>query len=115
MRSKKTLVAGVVVSNLQNPLSSEAVVDIEEELTQFLANSRYDRTGEENILKEFTPRRVDGIIAGILSRHALSAQSGPSRYRAGDSACGQYNMSGRYHRKSYEKALADAGISVART
>ncbi|WP_246681254.1 LacI family DNA-binding transcriptional regulator [Mesorhizobium sp. B2-6-1] len=72
MRSKKTLVIGVVVPNFQNPLSSEAVVGIEEELTrlgytQFLANSRYDRAREENILKEFARRRVDGIIA-ILSR-----------------------------------------------
>jgi LacI family transcriptional regulator len=68
MRSRKTLVIGVVVPNLQNPLSSEAVVGIEEELTrlgytQFLANSRYDRAREENIFKEFVRRRVDGIIA----------------------------------------------------
>jgi LacI family transcriptional regulator len=72
MRSKKTLVIGVVVPNLQNPLSSEAVVGIEEELTrlgytQFLANSRYDRAREESTIKEFARRRVDGIIA-ILGR-----------------------------------------------
>lgn len=72
MRSNKTGVIGVVVPNLQNPLSSEAIVGIEEELTrlgytQFLANSRYDRLREEKILKEFSRRRVDGIIA-ILDR-----------------------------------------------
>ena len=72
MRTKKTRVIGVIVPNLQNPLSSEAVVGVEEELTrlgytQFLANSRYDRLREGGILEEFSRRRVDGIIA-ILGR-----------------------------------------------
>jgi LacI family transcriptional regulator len=72
MRSKKTRVIGVLVPNLQNPLSSASVIGVEEELTrlgytQFLANSRYDRTREENIINEFARRRVDGIIA-ILAR-----------------------------------------------
>ncbi|GLK72369.1 LacI family DNA-binding transcriptional regulator [Ancylobacter dichloromethanicus] len=72
MRSKKTHVIGVIVPDLRNPLSSEAAAGVEEELTQqgysfFLANSRYERGREENILNEFARRRVDGIIA-ILAR-----------------------------------------------
>lgn len=72
MRSKKTHVIGVIVPDLRNPLSSEAVAGVEEELTHqgytfFLANSRYERGREENIINEFSRRRVDGIIA-ILAR-----------------------------------------------
>ncbi|MCS0495668.1 LacI family DNA-binding transcriptional regulator [Ancylobacter mangrovi] len=72
MRAKKTHVIGVIVPDLRNPLSSEAVAGLEEELTQqgytfFLANSRYERGREENIINEFARRRVDGIIA-ILAR-----------------------------------------------
>lgn len=72
MRSKKTHVVGVIVPDLRNPLSSEAVAGVEEELTQqgytfFLANSRYERGREENIIAEFSRRRVDGVIA-ILAR-----------------------------------------------
>lgn len=72
MRSKKTHVLGVIVPDLRNPLSSEAVAGVEEELTRqgytfFLANSRYEREREENIINEFARRRVDGIIA-ILAR-----------------------------------------------
>lgn len=72
MRSKKTHVIGVIVPDLRNPLSSEAVTGVEEELTQqgytfFLANSRYERGREENIVNEFARRRVDGVIA-ILAR-----------------------------------------------
>lgn len=72
MRSKKTGVIGVVVPDLHNPLSSASVIGVEEELTrarftQFVANSRYDRTREASVLDEFARRRVDGIIA-ILAR-----------------------------------------------
>jgi len=72
MRSKKTHVIGVIVPDLRNPLSSEAVTGVEEELTRqgytfFLANSRYDRERETKVFEEFVRRRVDGVIA-ILAR-----------------------------------------------
>lgn len=71
-RSKKTHVIGVIVPDLRHPLSSEAVAGVEEEITRqgytfFLANSRYERGREENIINEFARRRVDGVIA-ILAR-----------------------------------------------
>lgn len=70
MRMGRTMTIGVVIPDVQNPLSYAAVSGLEEALAErgytiFLANSRYDEKKEALILQEFVQRRVDGIIATL--------------------------------------------------
>jgi LacI family transcriptional regulator len=70
LRSRQSRVVGVVLPDIQNPLTAAAVTGLEPVLlragyTLFLANSHSDRERESQILEEFKRRRVDGVIAMV--------------------------------------------------
>ncbi|QJP16044.1 LacI family transcriptional regulator [Starkeya sp. ORNL1] len=70
LRSKQSRVIGVILPDIQNPLTAAAVTGLEPVLaragyTLFLANSHSDRERESDVLEQFKRRRVDGVIAMV--------------------------------------------------
>lgn len=72
LRSRQSRVIGVILPDIQNPLTAAAVNGLEPVLlragyTLFLANSHSDRERESEILEQFKRRRVDGVIAMVAN------------------------------------------------
>jgi LacI family transcriptional regulator len=70
LRSRQSRVIGVLLPDIQNPLTAAAVAGLEPVLaragyTLFLANSHSDRERESAVLEQFKRRRVDGIIVMV--------------------------------------------------
>lgn len=70
LRSRQSRVIGVLMPDIQNPLTAAAVTGLEPVLaragyTLFLANSHSDRARESAVLEEFKRRRVDGVIVMV--------------------------------------------------
>jgi len=72
LRSRQSWVVGVILPDIQNPLTAAAVTGLEPVLlragyTLFLANSHSDRARESEVLEQFKRRRVDGVIAMVAN------------------------------------------------
>lgn len=72
LRSRQSRVIGVILPDIQNPLTAAAVTGLEPVLaragyTLFLANSHSDRARESEVLEQFKRRRVDGVIAMVAN------------------------------------------------
>ncbi|TPJ57643.1 LacI family DNA-binding transcriptional regulator [Mesorhizobium sp. B2-6-1] len=72
LRSRQSRVIGVVLPDIQNPLTAAAVTGLEPVLqragyTLFLANTHSDREREREILDQFQRRQVDGVIAMVAN------------------------------------------------
>lgn len=70
LRSRQSRVIGVLLPDIQNPLTAAAVTGLEPVLaragyTLFLANSHSDRARESDVLEQFKRRRVDGVIVMV--------------------------------------------------
>jgi LacI family transcriptional regulator len=70
LRSRQSRVIGVILPDIQNPLTAAAVTGLEPVLlragyTLFLANSHSDREREREVLEQFKRRRVDAVIAMV--------------------------------------------------
>ncbi|MCS0502886.1 LacI family DNA-binding transcriptional regulator [Ancylobacter mangrovi] len=70
LRSRQSRVIGVLMPDIQNPLTAAAVTGLEPVLaragyTLFLANSHSDRQRESDILEQFKRRHVDGLLAMV--------------------------------------------------
>lgn len=88
LRSRQSRVIGVMLPDIQNPLTAAAVTGLEPVLlrsgyTLFLANTHSDRERERQILEQFKRRQVDGVIAMVANdtdaetRHQLQNLSVP--------------------------------------
>ncbi|TCK28344.1 LacI family transcriptional regulator [Ancylobacter aquaticus] len=72
LRSRQSRVIGVLMPDIQNPLTAAAVTGLEPVLTRagytlFLANSHSDRERESDVLEQFKRRRVDGVIVMVAN------------------------------------------------
>ena len=72
LRSRQSRVIGVMLPDIQNPLTAAAVTGLEPVLlragyTLFLANTHSDRERESLILEQFKRRHVDGVIAMVAN------------------------------------------------
>jgi LacI family transcriptional regulator len=72
LRSRQSRAIGVLLPDIQNPLTAAAVTGLEPVLTRagytlFLANSHSDRAREKDVLEQFKRRRVDGVIAMVAN------------------------------------------------
>ncbi|MCK0209943.1 LacI family transcriptional regulator [Starkeya koreensis] len=72
LRSRQSRVIGVLMPDIQNPLTAAAVTGLEPVLaragyTLFLANSHSDRERESDVLEQFKRRRVDGVIVMVAN------------------------------------------------
>lgn len=72
LRSRNSRVIGVLLPDIQNPLTAAAVTGLEPVLlragyTLFLANTHSDRERESQILEQFKRRHVAGVIAMVAN------------------------------------------------